>query len=646
MRLRFGNNLENVTRNLSKAMCFRLFKPLQILLLISLSAMTAPVKASGDNLHRVQDLEYGVSLFYFYQEKYFSAITELLVADHYQKINEDIANPQILLGGLYLSYGLHEKSTDIFEKLLEQDELSLEEVIQDRAWYLLGKNHFRNNLYDRSESSLKRVRDSLQQRDEDEKAYLLNTIFLKLEKIELAEDSLRLFSEQSIWKYYAQFNTGVYLIKQEDRFNSGENYLLELANLEAQNKELGLIKDKANLALAFVYLKNNDQDSAASFFEKVKVNSDVTGKALLGLGWSKYREEEFDGSISAWMNLASTQIESDLVVQEAMISIPYAFEKKTENEQALFQYDLALESYKIQLSETDELSHFIESQQFIDQVSPNNLGEETPKYVDVIYKLNPLAHRYLSDLIASKDFQLSVKQYQQLLHMLYKLEQWQHSLPALKMILEEKQKTYKNKLARTVGSESLDRVELLKAKHKQLASEVNRIESYELYEELAVPEEQDALKMLKALKQKLEKLKGDKDPDIEEVRFKYRLLNGLLAWRLKTEYPVRYWELKKKLRLLDNAVDQVQLRMMSLKGAWQNAPEDFSAFDKRIQNKEGQISHLKAKVVRAIKSQENMLRKMASRALYDHRNQLKLYHDRALFAKARLYDAMMMEEKQ
>ena len=55
----------------------------------------------------VKDPQYGEVLFYFYQEDYFPAIVRLLSAQHEQQLTEHIDQSELLLGGMYLSYGHH-----------------------------------------------------------------------------------------------------------------------------------------------------------------------------------------------------------------------------------------------------------------------------------------------------------------------------------------------------------------------------------------------------------------------------------------------------------------------------------------------------------------------------------------------------------
>src|SRR5690242_5294659 len=58
-------------------------------------------------LMRIRDLHYGDVLFYFYQDQNFEAITRLNAYEQWGLLPHHGPESQLLLGGLYLSLGLH-----------------------------------------------------------------------------------------------------------------------------------------------------------------------------------------------------------------------------------------------------------------------------------------------------------------------------------------------------------------------------------------------------------------------------------------------------------------------------------------------------------------------------------------------------------
>ena len=101
-------------------------------------AVTAAVASADDGRSPtvVKDAHYGEVLFYFYQEEYFPAIVRLLAAQKQTKLENHVDESELLLGGLYLSYGHHQRAAQIFERLLAGN---VDEEIRDRTWFFLAK---------------------------------------------------------------------------------------------------------------------------------------------------------------------------------------------------------------------------------------------------------------------------------------------------------------------------------------------------------------------------------------------------------------------------------------------------------------------------------------------------------------------------
>ncbi|MCS7100228.1 MAG: hypothetical protein NZL99_00880, partial [Burkholderiaceae bacterium] len=75
---------------------------------------------------------YGDSLFYFFQDRYFTALTTLMVSQHFQRLPAHEDDAEILRGGLFLSYGLHKQAGEVFAALIER---GAPPAVRDRAWF-------------------------------------------------------------------------------------------------------------------------------------------------------------------------------------------------------------------------------------------------------------------------------------------------------------------------------------------------------------------------------------------------------------------------------------------------------------------------------------------------------------------------------
>ena len=85
--------------------------------------------------HVIQDPHYGDTLFYFYQDRYFTAITGLMTSQHFNRVALHADEAEVLRGGMLLSYGMHKEAGAIFTQLIEK---GAPPPVRDRAWFYLA----------------------------------------------------------------------------------------------------------------------------------------------------------------------------------------------------------------------------------------------------------------------------------------------------------------------------------------------------------------------------------------------------------------------------------------------------------------------------------------------------------------------------
>ncbi len=106
----------------------------------------------------VKDVHYGEVLFYFYQGKYFPAIVRLLAAQQQSQLENHSDEAELLLGGLYLSYGHHLYAAEIFERLLANN---VDPEIRDRTWFFLAKIWHQRGYLTESQHALNNIQSDL-----------------------------------------------------------------------------------------------------------------------------------------------------------------------------------------------------------------------------------------------------------------------------------------------------------------------------------------------------------------------------------------------------------------------------------------------------------------------------------------------------
>ena len=152
--------------------------PLRLLLVLLALAVPVAYAATTDKEPIVvDDPHYGEVLFYFYQEDYFPAIVRLLAAQERQQLDDHAEDAELLLGGMYLSYGHHLEAAAIFERMLA-DNVSTD--IRDRTWFFLAKIWYQRGYFEKSQQALDLIEGELPENLRREALMLRAQILIEL----------------------------------------------------------------------------------------------------------------------------------------------------------------------------------------------------------------------------------------------------------------------------------------------------------------------------------------------------------------------------------------------------------------------------------------------------------------------------------
>jgi tetratricopeptide (TPR) repeat protein len=238
--------------------------------------------AGEDQAHPqpVRDPRYGLALFDFYQDHYFDAITDIMVAQQRKPISEQGADPDLLLGSLYLSYGMNYAATAIFQRLLDS---TIPSPSHDLAWFYLGKLRYGNDQFDEAFTAFAKVGRTLPPNREEERLYLMLNAQLHGNRFDGAIKALDEFQHHGIWDEYARYNLGTALIRA-NRIKEGVILLSQVGQLESHDEEEDALRDKANMVIGYVALKDRNLTDPAAAFSRVRLNGPYSNQALLGMG--------------------------------------------------------------------------------------------------------------------------------------------------------------------------------------------------------------------------------------------------------------------------------------------------------------------------------------------------------------------------
>jgi hypothetical protein len=582
----------------------------------------------------VRDLHFGDALFYYYQSADFDAITRLQAYRQWGRMPHHDAETDLLLGGLYLSLGLHNEAGERFETLLTQ---SVPEGVRNRAWFYLGKVWYARGYLDRAERAINEVRGRLTADLEAERMHLLSNILLRQERFDDAISLLngwRARKEQSDWLAYAQYNLGVALVRK-GLLSEADPFLTAVGSIESGRRELRSLRDRANLALGYAYLQANQPALAKPVLERVRLDGPFSNKALLGFGWAEASEGQFQAALTPWMELRDRNL-LDSAVQEAYLAIPYAFAKLNANAQAAENYELAIRSFDTETMNIDASLAEIDDGTMLDKLLKRDENSNYGWFWQLRDLPDAPQSRYLYHLLAGHDFQEGLKNYRDLAFLGDTLSRWQDSIVAFDDMLATRERAYAERVPQADAVLASGRLDRYGAERATAGGRLDEVEATQDVSALGTPEERDQWARIERLEAAL--LTAPQDEETNAIREKARLAKGVLYWRLAESFKARVWNERRTLKDLDQALREAQNRWVRVEKARSATPDNTGEFAARVAALRERLDATQARLAAVAEQQNGLLENLARNELEQQKERIGTYQIQARFALASIYD--------
>ena len=603
-------------------------------LLLALSALTQTIRAADDVRDPivVKDAHYGEVLFYFYQEDYFPAIVRVLAAKERQQLDDHADEAELLLGGMYLSYGHHLEAAEIFERLLADN---VDPDIRDRTWFFLAKIWYQRGYLDKSQEALGNIESELPENMQREAQMLEAQILLAAGEYDAVIEKLQKWTGKTEWASYAKFNVGVALVRL-GRVDEAAKLLDDLGNLDPFNEELASLRDKANLALGYALLQDGQALAAKTPLQRVRLEGPFSTKALLGVGWADAEMNNYERALVPWMELRGRDL-LDSAVQESMLAIPYAMVKLDAISQAADHYLNAIEAFYEETNRLDQTIQRIESGRFFDEFVEDDPLDSTGWY----WRLEELPEgpeaRYLFHLLAKHEFQEGMKNYRDLSYLYRNLNQWQRDVGVYANMLETRKEAYAQRLPLVEDALARADVDGMVNRKLEFDSTLNNIEESNDWLALATKAEFQMWGEITGL-EGTRALQAD-IPESEEVQDKIQLLKGVLQWDLEREFGDRLWRIRRNLRQTGEALVETQRSRRQIAEAMRLEKLKFEELSDRVYGLGPRIEGTKVRLEDTLSKQRAFLQSIAVGELQAQKQRLDIYAVQARFALAAIYDA-------
>ncbi len=592
-------------------------------------ALLISVTAHADQTVRIHDLAYGEALFHFYKQDYFMSGVRLMVAEEQNLLSENRKDGELLLGGLQLSYGMHQAATETLNRVLSDD---VSQRTQNQAWYYLARLAYRRGYWERAQQALSRITDDQSPESAAQTALLKSLIAMETDQPAQAVEVLSRGYEESPLTPYLHYNLGVAQLRNRQR-DSALKLLDRLGREETDSPEQSAVKDRANLAAAFSELQAGNAESAQRFFQRVRLQESDAKLALLGSGWAAAENSNYDLALKMWGELID-RAPRDASVLEALFAVPFAYVQMNDPARAAHHYEKAISIY---LQEREKLSAVVDKVRggdYFTQIARESRGYSLP----VVPALQQLE---LPELVSSHAFREGWKNYRDLTQLQQNLVRWDRSLGAFDTMLVTRKARF-DTVVPTIENRLLELdVEGKRKRAQRLKARLQSIRQSGDVWQLATPDQRQLLSEIESIKNRL-KLVVDPEERLE-LTTRIRRVEGVLYWQVHSDYPERLWESTKRVKSLDTELETMELRLATLRGARSFANSRLGDLGSRVATNRRRVSTLLPRIDAALARQTKYLSQLTLQTLTERRAYLESYLLQARYALAQLYDKAQSE---
>jgi len=609
---------------------------------VSLSSH-ARVKNPLDVPHYVKDIAYGEILYDYYQQRYFSSITKTLVAQEKGALDSHKDHAELLLGSLYVSYGLINEAESIFRRLLER---TTKKETKDQAWFYLAALHYKRGNYDRSRDILNNELTKLSDELESERR-ILNAILLMKEKdYKKAVKELSAIPRQSRLNTYAKYNMAV-AFASLGKGSRSTKLFDAILNKPKDDGEVAALKDKSALALGIDFLRQENYENAILIMSGIRLDSPFANPALLGLGWAHLSKGDYVAALTPWTEL-KTRDTVDRSVQEIYFHIPYVYEQLGAVHNALEGYLEAQELYKSEKLRIKQAIDIVNSITWVDTLSPPLDYSIDP--LDALPDFKPpksLDAYYLYQFFASHKFNESYRNYRELQRLSILIRRWQDNMPIFEGMLNLNKARLAELTPRT--NETLA---LAKAKRNQFEEQLLVLRPIQL-SALAGdnPAATASLGELE-IKYRLDGVESLFEIHKESTFFgrqkkKLAFYKGVWLWNVSENAGQRYWniekqdiEINKQQVILNNKIEQLSL-------AHDIADKRFNGFEERFTAIYQSLDEMLVRIDNSLIRHQSYMQSIASEILQADITYLEGLEDQTLLALAHAeYTSFVADRKE
>ncbi|HXD06605.1 MAG TPA: tetratricopeptide repeat protein [Burkholderiaceae bacterium] len=546
---------------------------------------------------------------------------------HY-RVNE--ANFSV--GDFELSYRMHQRAGRAMKAVLEGN---VEDPIRNEAAWRLARIFMDQGDATSALAAIERIKGRIPDKIKNEERLLRGQIYVHVGRFPEAIKIFRELKSEKGFEGYSSYNLGIALI-QSGQEPAGLSELAKAGLLASDDEATQAISDKANVLLGNHLLSIGKPAEAKQYLDRVRVSGPFSNKALLSSGWADAAEGKFDRALVPWSILIKRN-STDKAVQESLLGAPYAYSKLKLHGRAAQLYAVALKSFGTELTRIEASIKSVRDGKFLKALVRDE-SKLDPSWVVRLRELPETPETYyLTELMASNDFQESLQNYFDLEGLRRKLAASADSLRAFGELIELRGRYYDDTLPPLDKRfQALDSQMRLRMEQRQTLHE--RLQKLLVAPRPDFLQTADERMLREQLAQLSEKVRNDNSAAGEDARQRIKRLQGVLHWNIHTTYDERLTQAYKHLHALDDDVQELNGIYRSFVRSRQAAAQSYKGYDKQLTLLGRKVNEARDRVSTLMARQGSILEAMVIQELEQRRARLEEYQVQARFALAESYD--------
>ncbi len=613
---------------------------------LSMGMALAAVAARPSMAADLGDLYFGEALYQAYQGQYFDALERLdaELAQHHRvdqpeldSLQYHIRQADFSVGDFELRYRMHLRAGRAIKAVLDAD---VDPLVKNEAAYRLARIEFQKDQPEDALHALERIQGTVPDNIRDDVEFLRANVYLALGRPADAVEALRRLQSAEGLKGFAAYNLGIALL-QAGQTPEALRQLDKAGQIESRATATAAIRDKSNMVLGSLMLHSEDYAHAQLAFDRVRLEGPYSNLALLSTGWAGVSVRDYQKALVPWGMLIERD-GTDAAVQEARLALPFAYSKLRVYGRAALLYGQALDSFGKQLEMVDASSRSIRAGNFLKALVREEIKQDNVWVVRLRTLPDTPETFYLTELMASNDFQTALQNYLDLEDLHRRLIAWQGGFDAFEDLIRLRRANYEPLLPQVDAQfrelDSQMRLRLEQRDHLQ--KRLQDILTAPRPALLATADERVALERLRKIETALQDTSGAEHAALQ-VRVQH--LQGVLTWRLYTEYPERLTQAHKNLHALNEDVRMLQEQYTAYVRARQAAVHSYAGYDQSISRLRTRVDEALEHVDTLLARQGHVIEAVAIDELNTRRQRLEAYQVQARYAVADSYDRALKE---